>query len=89
MPTSVSNRCIDEQDEGDKDGNVRGNTAAGKKTYAAPRRRVHRKNGRGEAPQIVVGMAATLDKFTVRNWAFPGNKVDVTTVAEVKDDLRD
>ena len=67
MPTSVSNRCIDEQDEGDKDGNVRGNTAAGKKTYATPRRCVLRKNGRGEAPQSVVGMAATRDKSTVRN----------------------
>ena len=89
MPTSVSNRCIDEQDEGDKDGNVRGNTAAGKKTYAAPRLRGHSKNGRGDAPQIVVGMAVTRDGFPVRHWVFPGNTVDVTTVAEVKDDLRD
>ncbi len=78
----------DEEDEGDKDGNVRGSQVAGKKTYAAPRKRGHSKNGRGDAPQIVVGMAVTRDGFPVRHWVFPGNTVDVTTVARVKDDLR-
>ncbi|MDQ5941633.1 MAG: hypothetical protein QG572_446 [Pseudomonadota bacterium] len=78
----------DEEDEGDKDGNVRGSQVAGKKTYAAPRKRGHSKNGRGDAPQIVVGMAVTRDGFPVRHWVFPGNTVDVTTIARVKDDLR-
>ena len=78
----------DEEDEGDKDGNVQGSQAAGKKSYAAPRKRGHSKNGRGDAPQIVVGMAVTRDGFPVRHWVFPGNTVDVTTVAKVKDDLR-
>ena len=78
----------DEEDEGDKDGNVRGSQVAGKKTYAAPRKRGHSKNGRGDAPQIVVGLAVTRDGFPVRHWVFPGNTVDVTTVARVKDDLR-
>ena len=30
----------------------------------------------------------TRDGFPVRHWVFPGNTVDVTTVAKVKEDLR-
>jgi transposase len=40
-------------------------------------------------PQIVVGLAVTRDGFPVRHWVFPGNTVDVTTVAKVKADLKD
>ena len=65
-----------------------GSQTAGKKSCAAPRKRGHSKNGRGDAPQIVVGMAVTRDGFPVRHWVFPGNTVDVTTVAKVKEDLR-
>jgi len=79
---------IDEEDEGDKNGQVHGSTLAGKKTYSAPRQRGHSKNGRGDAPQIVVGLAVTRDGFPVRHWVFPGNTVDVTTVAKVKEDLK-
>ena len=79
---------IDEEDEDDKDGNVQGSQTAGKKSYAASRKRGHSKNGRGDAPQIVVGMAVTRDGFPVRHWVFPGKTVDVTTVAKVKEDLR-
>jgi len=79
---------IDEEDEGDKDGQVRGSAPAGKKAYPAPRKRGHSKNGRGDAPQIVVGLAVTRDGFPVRHWVFPGNTVDVTTVAKVKEDLK-
>jgi transposase len=39
-------------------------------------------------PQIVVGLAVTRDGLPVRHWIFPGNTVDVTTVAKVKEDLR-
>ena len=46
------------------------------------------KNGRSDAPQIVVGLAVTRDDFQVRHWVFPGNTVDVTTVAKVKEDLK-
>jgi transposase len=79
---------IDDEDVGDKEGNVQGSQAAGKKSYAAPRKRGHSKNGRSDAPQIVVGLAVTRDGFPVRHWVFPGNTVDVTTVAKVKEDLR-
>ncbi len=79
---------IDEEDEGGKDDLVKGSTAAGKKTYPAPRKRGHSKNGRKDAPQIVVGLAVTRDGFPVRHWVFPGNTVDVTTVAKVKEDLK-
>jgi transposase len=79
---------IDEQDSGDGEGNVQGSQAAGKKSYAPPRKRGHSKNGRSDAPQIVVGLAVTRDGFPVRHWVFPGNTVDVTTLAKVKEDLR-
>lgn len=54
----------------------------------ALRRRGHAKNGRSDAPQIVVGLAVTRDGFPVRHWIFPGHTVDVTTVAKVKEDLK-
>jgi hypothetical protein len=67
---------------------VEGSLAAGAKPYKAPRKRGLSKNGRGDAPQIVVGLAVTRDGLPVRHWVFPGNTVDVTTVAQVKADLR-
>ena len=81
---------IDEADggAGDED-TVRGSRPAGRKTYQAPRKRGHSKNGRSDVPQIVVGLAVTRDGLPVRHWVFPGNTVDVTTVAKVKADLRE
>jgi len=80
---------IDENDEGNSvDDVVRGSKIAGSKKYKAPRKRGHSKNGRGDVPQIVVGLAVTRDGLPVRHWVFPGNTVDVTTVKQVKDDLR-
>jgi transposase len=52
------------------------------------RKRGKAKNGRDDAPQIVIGLAVTRDGFPVRQWVFPGNTVDVTTVERVKADLR-
>jgi len=80
---------IDEEDEGTSSADfVRGSVAAGRKQYPAPRKRGHSKNGRGDAPQVVVGLAVTRDGLPVRHWVFPGNTVDVTTVEKVKTDLR-
>jgi hypothetical protein len=80
---------VDDEDRGVGPGDVvRGSQAAGAKPYAAPRKRGHSKNGRGDAPQIVVGLAVTRDGFPVRHWVFPGNTVDVSTVEQVKRDLR-
>jgi len=67
---------------------VHGSIPAGAKRYPAPRKRGHSKNGRTDAPQIVVGLAVTRDGFPVRHWVFPGNTVDVSTVERVKRDLR-
>ncbi len=79
---------VDEQDQGaGEDDTVVGSASAGGKTYGAPRKRGHSKNGRGDAPQVVVGLAVTRDGFPVRHWVFPGNTVDVTTVQQVKADL--
>jgi hypothetical protein len=79
---------IEEADEGDENGQVHGSEAAGGKSYPAPRKLGHSKDGRGDVPQIVVGLAVTRDGLPVRHWIFPGNTVDVTTVARVKEDLR-
>ncbi|HEX7547636.1 MAG TPA: IS1634 family transposase, partial [Candidatus Methylomirabilis sp.] len=62
--------------------------AAGRRTYPPQRRFGHAKNGRSDVPQLVIGLAVTRDGFPVRCWIFPGNTVDVTTVAQVKADLR-
>jgi transposase len=75
---------IDENDEADR----LGNQAAGAKRYAALRKRGKAKNRRDDAPQIVIGLAVTRDGLPVRHWVFPGNTVDVTTVEQVKADLR-
>ena len=75
---------IDEEDMGTGLGNV----LAGRRTYPALRKRGHSKNGRGDVPQLVVGLAVTRDGLPVRSWVFPGNTADVTTVEKVKQDLR-
>jgi hypothetical protein len=79
---------VDEEDEGDDEGMVKGSKAAGAQEYKAPRKRGKSKNGRGDAPQVVVGLAVTRDGLPVRSWVFPGNTMDATTVAQVKKDLQ-
>jgi hypothetical protein len=80
---------VEEEDQGiGKDDLMRGSQPAGAKLYPAPRKRGYAKNGRGDVPQIVVGLAVTREGFPVRHWVFPGNTVDVTTVAQVKEDLK-
>ena len=56
--------------------------------YAPLRERGHSKNGRGDAPQIVIGLAVTRDGLPVRSWVFSGETNDVTTIEKVKADLR-
>jgi hypothetical protein len=80
---------IDAVDQGESEEDwVEGSIAAGSKVYKAPRKRGMSKNGRSDAPQIVIGLAVTRAGLPVRHWVFPGNTVDVTTVAQVKDDLK-
>lgn len=80
---------VDEEDRGHgAEDLVHGSRAAGRKPYRALRKRGHAKNGRSDAPQIVVGLAVTRDGFPVRHWVFPGNTVDVATVAKVKEELK-
>ena len=79
---------VDEEDRGqESEERVYGSRAAGAKPYRALRKRGKSKNGRGDAPQVV-GLAVTRDGFPVRYRVFPGNTVDVTTVEQVKRDLR-
>jgi hypothetical protein len=79
---------IDDEDEGDGEGKRPGSEAAGRKSSFVARKRGYSKNGRRDAPQIVIGLAVTREGFPVRHWVFPGNTVDVSTVAQVKEDLR-
>jgi transposase len=79
---------VDEEDQGDAKGQVRGSATSGGKSYPAPRKRGYSKNGRSDAPQVVIGLAVSRDGIPVRHWVFPGNTVDVSTVAKVKKDLR-
>ena len=80
---------VDEEDHGlGAQDLVHGSQAAGRKSYPAPRKRGHPKNGRSDVPQIVVGLAVTREGFPVRHWVFPGNTVDVTTIQQVKAELR-
>ncbi|MBI2267097.1 MAG: IS1634 family transposase [Armatimonadetes bacterium] len=72
-----------EIDEEDKDQT----TSDGRKVVAL-RKRGRPKEGKGHAPQVVVGMAVTRDGLPVRSWVFPGNTVDVSTVEQVKKDLK-
>lgn len=58
------------------------------RTYVALRKRGYSKNGRDDVPQIVIGLAVTRDGLPVRSWVFPGNTGDVTTIEQVKQDLR-
>jgi hypothetical protein len=51
------------------------------------RKRGYSKDSRPDAPQIIVGLAVTRDGYPVRSWVFPGNTADVSTVAQVKQDL--
>ena len=80
---------VDEEDEapGEAD-TVKGSETAGGKEYEPLRKRGHSKNGRSDAPQIVVGLAVTREGFPIRHWVFPGNTVDVSTVQKVKEALR-
>ena len=59
-----------------------------RRTYLPLRKRGYSKNGRDDAPQIVVGLAVTRDGLPVRSWVFAGNTADVATVEKVKEDLR-
>lgn len=70
---------IDEEDEASGEESSKG--------FELLRKRGHSKNGREDAPQVVVGLAVTQEGFPVRSWVFDGNTVDVTTVAKVKKDL--
>lgn len=51
-------------------------------------RRGNSKNGRGYAPLVIVGLAVTHEGFPVRHWVFPGNTIDVLTVAKAHQVLK-
>jgi hypothetical protein len=80
---------IDLEDAGGAaEATVQGSPLAGAKTYPALRQRGKAKNKRTDVPQVIVGLAMTRDGLPVRSWVFRGDTVDVTTIAQVKADLR-
>lgn len=42
----------------------------------------------GWGPQVVVALAVTREGLPVRSWVFPGNTADVSTVEQIRTDLR-
>ena len=63
---------VDEEDSGvGEDEEVYGSVAAGHQRYRAPRKRGKAKNGRDDAPQIVVGLALTRMDFRYVTGYFP------------------
>ena len=81
---------IDEEDSGEGEENtVRGSASAGAQGRTARHASAGtRRTGATDAPQVVIGLAVTREGFPVRHWVFPGNTVDVTTVKQVKRDLK-
>jgi Transposase DDE domain len=57
-------------------------------TFAPLRKRGHSKEGRDNDPQVVIALAVTRDGMPVRSWVLPGDTADVSTVARIKEDLR-
>jgi len=51
-------------------------------------RRFGRPKEGGWSPQVIVALAVTREGIPVRSWVFPGNTADVTTIEQVKRDLR-
>ena len=47
----------------------------------------HAKEGNW-APQVVVALAVTREGIPVRSWVFPGNTSDVSTIEQIRTDLR-
>jgi transposase len=54
---------------------------------AALRKFGHSKEGTW-SPQVVIALAVTRDGIPVRSWVFPGNTADVSTVEQIRADLR-
>ena len=69
---------VDDEDE------PRDRPAADGRDDRVLRKRGKSKNGRDDAPQLVVGLAVTRDGLPVCHWIFPGNTVDVSTVEQVQ-----
>ena len=54
----------------------------------ARRQRGHNQEGRDNHPQVGGGRARTRDGWPVRSWVFPGNTAEVTTISQLKGDVR-
>jgi hypothetical protein len=73
--TTTASFHIDAEDEDDSEDSV------------ALRKYGHGKEGTW-APQVVIALAVTRDGIPVRSWVFPGNTADVSTVEQIRADLR-
>lgn len=72
--TTTASFAIDYEDEADENG-------VGLRQYG------HAKEG-GWAPQIVVALAVTKEGLPVKSWVFSGNTADVSTIEQIRKDLR-
>lgn len=72
--TTTASFAIDYEDDSDEN-------TTGLRQYG------HSKEG-AWTPQIVVALAVTREGLPVKSWVFPGNTADVSTVEQIKKDLR-
>ena len=61
--------------------------ATGPAESATRRFNKHSKDHRSDLPQVVLGMAVTVEGVPVRCWTFPGNASDQAIIRTIKDDL--
>lgn len=73
--TTTASFHIDYEDDGERHSN------------ATLRKFGHSKEGTW-SPQVVVALAVTREGIPVRSWVLPGNTADVTTIDQVRTDLR-
>lgn len=81
--TTTASFCIDQEDE-DIELDINDETevlAEGLRKYG------HAKDGVW-SPQVVVALAVTREGLPVRCWVFPGNTPDVSTIKQIRQDLR-
>lgn len=84
--TTTASFCIDQEDE-DIELDIDVQTGETEVLAEGLRKYGHSKDGVW-APQVVVALAVTRSGLPVRCWVFPGNTSDVTTIKQVRQDLR-
>lgn len=93
VDTSSTYFCVDVQDEEATLDLARGQAEKKDSTKTLPEEAAlrrfskHSKDHRGDAPQVVLGMAVTKEGIPIRCWTFPGTTSDQEIIKKIKSDL--